>query len=143
MNLLINLTQHTLTKEQFSHKGENLVEITFKPYNGTSKGTVDYVKHLLNFTSLPTKEDIMSRATALADYAEGLLNQAKNDNDNDKLFALVGGAPYLMGALETALKERGIQPLYAYSQRESVETINTDGTVVKTAVFKHIGYIEA
>ena len=141
MNLLVNLTQHTLTKEQFSHKGENLVEITFKPYNGTSKGTGDYVKHLLNFTSLPTKEDIISRATALADYAEGLLNQAKNDND--KLFALVGGPPYLMGALETALKERGIQPLYAYSQRESVETINSDGSVTKTAIFKHIGYIEA
>ena len=141
MNLLINLTQHTLTKEQFYHKGENLVEITFKPYNGTSKGTVDYVKHLLNFTSLPTKEDIISRATALADYAEGLLSQAKNDGD--RLFALVGGAPYLMGALETALKERGIQPLYAYSQRESVETINSDGSVTKTAIFKHIGYIEA
>ena len=141
MNLLINLTQHTLTKEQFSHKGENLVEITFKPYNGTSKGTVDYVKHLLNFTSLPTKEDIISRATALADYAEGLLSQAKNDGD--RLFALVGGAPYLMGALETALKERGIQPLYAYSQRESVETINSDDSVTKTAIFKHIGYIEA
>lgn len=141
MNLIINLTQHTLTNEQFSHNGENLVEITFKPYNGTSKGTVDYVKHLLNFTSLPTKEDIISRATALADYAEGLLNQAKNNND--KLFALVGGAPYLMGALETALKEKGIQPLYAFSQRESVETISADGTVVKTAVFKHIGYIEA
>ena len=141
MNLLVNLTQHTLTKEQFSHKGENLVEITFKPYNGTSKGTVDYVKHLLNFTSLPTKEDIISRATALADYAEGLLSQAKNDGD--RLFALVGGAPYLMGALETALKKRGIQPLYAYSQRESVETINSDGSVTKTAIFKHIGYIEA
>lgn len=141
MNLIINLTQHTLTKEQFSYNGENLVEITFKPYNGVSKGSTDYVKHLLNFTSLPTRDEIISRATALADYASGLLDQAKNNND--KLFAIIGGAPYLMGALETALKERGIQPLYAYSQRESVETINTDGTVVKTAVFKHIGYIEA
>lgn len=141
MNILINLTQHTLTKEQFSHNGENLVEITFKPYNGISKGSIDYVKHLLNFTSLPTKDEISKRAAALADYAEGLLNQAKNDND--KLFALIGGAPYLMGALETALKERGIQPLYAYSQRESVETINADGSVTKTAIFKHMGYIEA
>ena len=141
MNLLVNLTQHTLTKEQFSHNEENLVEVTFKPYNGVSKGSTDYVKHLLNFTSLPTRDEIIKRAAALADYASGLLDQAKNNND--KLFAIIGGAPYLMGALETALKERGIQPLYAYSQRESVETINTDGTVVKTAVFKHIGYIEA
>ena len=141
MNILVNLTQHTLTREQFSHNGEDMVEITFKPYNGVSKGSTDYVKHLLNFTSLPTRDEIISRATALADYAEGLLSQAKNDGD--RLFALIGGAPYLMGALEQKLKERGIQPLYAYSQRESVETINSDGSVTKTAIFKHIGYIEA
>lgn len=141
MNLLVNLTQHEMTGDQYKLNDENLVEIKFKPYNGISKGSADYVKHMLNFTSLPTKEDIIYKATALADYASGLLNQAKNDGD--KLFALVGGAPYLMGALETALKERGIQPLYAFSQRESVETKNADGTVVKTAVFKHIGYVEA
>lgn len=141
MNLLINLTQHQLTKEQFSHNGEYLAEIKFKPFTDISKGSADYVKHILNFTSLPTRDVINNKAAALADYAEGLLSQAKNDGD--KLFALVGGAPYLMGALETALKERGIQPLYAFSQRESVETINADGSVVKTAIFKHIGYIEA
>ena len=140
-NLIINLTQHEMVKDQYFLNGEELIEIKFKPYNGVSKGSADYVKHMLNFTSLPTRDEIISRATALADYAEGLLSQAKNDND--RLFALVGGAPYLMGALETALKERGIQPLYAFSQRESVETINADGTVVKTAVFKHKGYIEA
>lgn len=141
MNLLINLTQHEMTEDQYKYNDENLVEIKFKPYNGISKGTADYVKHLLNFTSLPTRDEINKRAVALADYASGLLDQTKNNGD--KLFALVGGAPYLMGALETALKERGIQPLYAFSQRESIETRNADGTVVKTAIFKHKGYIEA
>lgn len=141
MNLLINLTQHQLTKEQFSHNGEDMVEVTFKPYNGTSIGSPDYIKKLLNFNSIPSKKEIISKAIALAAYASGLLNQAKNDDD--RLFALIGGAPYLMSPLEEALKNEGITPLYAFSQRESIETVNPDGTVVKTAVFKHIGYIEA
>ena len=141
MNLIINLTQHSMTEEQYKYNDENLVEIKFKPYNGTSLGSPDYVKRLLNFNSKPDKKEIISRAIALAAYASGLLNQAKNNDD--KLFALIGGAPYLMGELEEALKQNGIQPLYAYSERESVETINADGTVIKTAVFKHKGYIEA
>jgi hypothetical protein len=141
MNLIINLTQHSMTEEQYKYNNENLIEIKFKPYNGTSLSSPDYVKKLLNFISIPSKKEIISRAIALAAYASGLLNQAKNDND--KLFALIGGAPYLMGPLEQALKSEGIQPLYAYSERESVETINADGTVIKTAVFKHKGYIKA
>lgn len=141
MNLIINLTQHEMTGDQYKYNDENLVEIKFKPYNGTSAGSPDYVKKLLNFNDMPNKKEIISRAIALAAYASGLLNQAKNADD--KLYALIGGAPYLMGALEEALKEQGIQPLYAFSQRESVETRNADGTVVKTAIFKHKGYIEA
>lgn len=140
-NLIINLTQHVMTQEQYFLNGEKLTEITFKPYNGLGESVHGFVKNCLNFNSKPNKDEIDKRALVLAEYANGLLTQVKSDND--KLFALVGGAPYLMGPLETKLKERGIQPLYAFSQRESVETRNTDGTVVKTAVFKHKGYIEA
>lgn len=140
-NLIINLTQHVMTQEQYFLNNEELTEVKFRPYNGTSMSSPDYVKKLLNFTSIPSKKEIISRAIALAAYASGLLNQAKNDND--KLFALIGGAPYLMGELEEALKQNDIQPLYAYSQRESVETINNDGSVTKTAIFRHKGYIEA
>lgn len=141
MNLIINLTQHSMTEEQYKYNDENLVEIKFKPYNGTSLGSPDYVKKLLTFNSIPSKKEIISNAIALAAYASGLLNQAKNDGD--RLYALIGGAPYLMPPLEEALKQEGITPLYAFSQRESVETRNADGTVVKTAIFKHKGYIEA
>ena len=141
MNLIINLTQHSMTEEQYKYNNEDLLEIKFKPYNGTSVGSPDYIKRLLNFDTIPSKKEIMDRAVALAAYASGLLNQAKNDDD--KLFALIGGAPYLMGPLEEMLKNEGIQPLYAYSQRESVEKVNPDGSVTKTCVFKHAGYIEA
>lgn len=141
MNLIINLTQHEMTGDQYKYNDENLVEIKFKPYNGTSAGSPDYVKRLLNFDTIPSKKEIMDRAVALAAYASGLLNQAKNDDD--KLFAMIGGAPYLMGPLEEMLKNEGIQPLYAYSKRVSVETTQPDGSVIKTAKFVHEGYIEA
>ena len=141
MNLIINLTQHEMTGDQYKLNNEDLVEIKFKPYNGTSRGSADYIKKLLNFSNMPSKKEIITRAIDLAAYASGLLNQAKNKDD--KLFALIGGAPYLMGPLEEALKQEGIQPLYAFSQRESVETKNADGSVTKTAIFRHIGYIEA
>lgn len=140
-NLIINLTQHVMTQEQYFLNGEELTEVKFRPYNGTSISSPDYIKKLLNFNSIPSKKEITSNAIALAAYASGLLNQVKDDGD--RLYALIGGAPYLMPPLEEALKQEGITPLYAFSQRESVETRNADGTVVKTAVFKHKGYIEA
>lgn len=57
--------------------------------------------------------------------------------------AMIGGAPYLMGPLEAALKDRGIAPLYAFSERRSIEVKNEAGEVTKTAVFVHLGFVEA
>ena len=139
-NLIINLTQHEMVKDQYFLNGEELIEIKFKPYNGLGESVHGFVKGCLNFNYKPDKVEIERRALVLSEYAKGLLDQVKGDND--KLYALVGGAPYLMSALEAALKERGIQPLYAFSQRESVEKVNPDGSVTKTAIFKHAGYIE-
>jgi len=46
-----------------------------------------------------------------------------------------------MGALERALQKRGIKPLYAFSERVSVEKV-IDCVVVKTNEFKHMGFVE-
>lgn len=35
------------------------------------------------------------------------------------------------------------EPVYAFSRRESVERTGENGQVLKTAVFRHIGFIEA
>lgn len=48
-----------------------------------------------------------------------------------------------MGALETELKNRGIQPLYVFSVRDYVEKQNPDSSVIKQNIFKHGGFIEA
>jgi len=46
-----------------------------------------------------------------------------------------------MGPPETALAERGIAPLYAFSMRESAEETQADGTVIKKNRFKHLGFV--
>lgn len=120
---LINLTQHNLTSDQINDFKGDIVKLN-------DKGN-DLLKSLLTFTSLPSSEEITNRAKKLARLAEG----------GDVTHALIGGAPYLMGPLEKELVAVGITPLYSYSERVSVETTNSDGEVVKTNVFKHVGFV--
>jgi hypothetical protein len=62
------------------------------------------------------------------------------DEGEHPTHAMIGGAPWMMAALESALLDAYITPLYAFSVRESVEIAQPDGSVVKTAVFKHVGF---
>lgn len=119
MKKIINLTQHASTAEQ---RAEGVMDALDQ----------NSIKELLTFVSIPTPAEIKSRAETLAKIA------ANNDADA----AMIGGAPYLMSALESALKNRGVKPLYTFSVRESVETVQPDGSVVKTNVFRHAGWVE-
>jgi hypothetical protein len=56
---------------------------------------------------------------------------------------MIGGAPYLMAPLERSLRSVGVYPVYAFSVRESVEQTAPDGTVRKTNVFRHAGFVPA
>lgn len=85
---------------------------------------------LLNFAVLPSSAEICDRAEALATLAAGF----------DA--AMVGGAPYLMGPLVAALGARGIQPLFAFTERRSVEETLPDGSVRKSSVFHHAGWVQ-
>lgn len=117
--MIINLTQHSATVEQVS---AGVVEPERK----------DFVKMLLTFEGIPSKESIYDRAISLAEIAR----------DAEASFALIGGAPYLMSALERALIARNITPVYSFSERVSVETTGPDGTVKKVNEFRHKGFIE-
>jgi hypothetical protein len=115
---IINLTQHQATPEQLT---EGVFEVVDK----------DLVKTLLTFDDLPTEKDIIRRSAKLAAIALAY----------DADAAMIGGAPYLMCHLETALLEEGISPMYSFSKRVSVESANeSTGEVTKTNVFKHIGF---
>lgn len=133
--LAINLTQHELTQEQ---KGD-AYWVKFNSYNGTSS-TIE-IKRLLTFESMPNMEEIQERATSIANIAEGIFLQLDPEGALPHR-AMIGGAPYLMHPLENALKERGIQPMYSFSQRVSIETTNEKGEIIKTSTFKHVGWIE-
>lgn len=111
--MLINLTQHTLASIN-----QPLSNIT--------------VKGLLTFSTCPSTTDLEQRAEHIAVIAEFA----------GATHAVIGGAPYFMPYLERALIERGIRPMYAFSERVAVETVNDDGSVSKTSVFRHGGWIE-
>lgn len=116
---IVNLTQHAATPEQVEQGVEDL----------QGQALAD-LRALLTFNELPTPGSVAARALALAAFAEG--HEA----------AMIGGAPYLMPALEAALLEAGVLPLYAFSRRESLDVPQEDGSVRKVAVFRHLGFVQ-
>ena len=115
---ILNLTQHAPTPEQVA---EGVFDIEDR----------SEILRLLNFTTLPTGQEVKDRAARLADIAMELSAQA----------VMVGGAPFFMPALAEVIDARGIEVLFAYSERVSVETAQEDGSVTKTSVFKHVGFV--
>ena len=127
--IILNFTQHTLTKEQI----DSLVAEGFTLKNMEAEAEApERLKDLLTFTRCPSREELEFRARALADYAQ-IYCEATD--------VVIGGAPYFMGALETALLERGIKPRYAFTERVVVESVNQDGSTTKTSVFRHSGWV--
>lgn len=113
---IVNLTQHSPTAEQ--------VEAGVVVY------VMGAVTALLTFDSLPMVADVWQRARSLAQIAQA----------SGATHAMIGGAPFLMKELEFQLKQVGIVPLYAFSQRISSEEVQPDGSVRKVNVFKHGGF---
>ena len=74
---------------------------------------------------------------------EGRLMDAWNIGREPLCQAMVGGAPYLTDRLVRRLKELGVEPVYALSERVSKEVAGPDGTVTKVQVFEHLGFIRA
>ena len=127
--IILNFTQHALTKEQ----QDSLVAEGFTLKNMENEiEAPEFLKNCLTFTECPSREELQLRAEALADYAQ--IHCEATD-------VIIGGAPYFMGALETALLERGIKPRYAFTERVAVETVNPDGSTTKTSVFRHSGWV--
>jgi len=116
---IVNLTQHAPTTEQIEA--------------GVFDGDRTLLLPWLNFTSAPTRAELQDRAAQIADFAASTGADA----------AMLGGAPYLMGPLGRALERHGIQPLFSFTERQSAETIMPDGSVSKTSVFRHVGFVWA
>ena len=120
MKTIVNLTQHQASPAQ-------VIAGVFNTKNA------DAVAILLTFHAIPTAYDIFQKARELARIA----------TDSGAKSAMIGGAPWFMKELEFQLKKVGISPVYAFSTRVSEEEVQADGSVKKTLVFKHIGFVPA
>lgn len=117
---ILNLTQHIATPDQVA---AGVVEPTAKRA----------VQELLTFEELPTPQQIRGRADELA------MRTAATGYTT----AMIGGAPFFMPPLQSALQARGVKVLYAFSKRVSVDEKQADGSNKKTQVFRHAGFVAA
>ena len=120
----INLTQHAATAEQ------------------TAAGVVDLgerdlarLQKLLTFGSPPDEQEIRARADAIAEIAALSSPFPRR--------AMIGGALWLMSPLAVSLWRLGIEPVFAFSVRETEEQKQLDGSIKKIAIFRHAGFIPA
>lgn len=120
--MILNLTQHPATPEQIAAG-------VVAPERDTK---IQIVK-LLTINDLPISAQLQNRADALAEICEGWGHKT----------AMIGGAPFLMSYLEKSLKAAGIKPLYAFSKRVVLESVQENGEVLKKMIFKHLGFVEA
>lgn len=129
MTPILNLTQHLATDDQ---QNAGVVDL---PATDRQR-----LQALLTFDETPTPAEIETRAAQIAELA---LHNGLGGDDDDPLpnQAMIGGAPFLMSALEASLRLRAIAPLYAFSRREVIETPQPDGSVTKTTLFHHLGFV--
>lgn len=128
--MILNLTQHAATPEQI---GAGVVDLPTEQR--------ELLSRLLTFDTPPSAAELANRAEAVAELAA---QNGLGDGDGDDPIVrqgMIGGAPFFMSALERALLERAIDPVYAFSRRESVEEKLPDGSVRKTQVFRHAGFV--
>ena len=138
--VILNLTQHQATPEQ----------IEAGVYDPNQPNAI---KEALTFDTLPTQQELELRVLTLSAlaaeevYWQLLKTRPESEEQlpiEDQMLGMqvmVGGAPYLMPYLEKALKDVNLKAVYAFSKRESVEVVMEDGSVKKTAVFKHLGFV--
>lgn len=130
--MILNLTQHAASVDQIAAGVLDL------PADERAA-----VSALLTFEDCPDTLDIGNRAAALAELAAMSAAWAPHDGAPADAEVMIGGAPWLMAPLEAELRALHMQPVYAFSRRESVDAIQPDGSVRKTAVFRHAGWVPA
>lgn len=119
---IVNLTQHTASEAQ---RADGVTDL-----EGDRRAELIA---LLTFDALPTPAEVERRATEIASLAKSAGAEC----------AMVGCALWLVAPLSRALLERGIQPRFAFSRRVSEEVTLPDGSVKKTQVFVHEGWVDA
>ena len=127
--MIINLTIHPATTAQIE---AGVVDLPDHQYH--------VLRNLLLFEEIPTQREIATRARKIRLLAETAVKPGSSCR------VMLGGAPFLMAALERELEDPispggcRFAPVYAFSQRVSEEITTPDGEVKKVSTFKHLGF---
>ena len=128
---ILNLTQHPASPEQIAAgvidlegaDKERLTDLlTFELVNGQPPSWA-YV--------LETAGEIARLAKQRSLMAQDCLIES----------AMIGGAPYLMGPLARSLAYVGMSTVFSFSVRKTSEQVQPDGSIRKTSVFRHAGFV--
>ena len=132
MSMIVNLTQHPATPDQLA---AGVVDL--------AGDELAILKDALTFGELPNEQEIRDRADFIAELAA--MNGLGGDEGDSPMpdQAMIGGAMWLMAPLASALRVRSIEPLFAFSVRETEEHAQPDGSVRKVAIFRHAGFVPA
>lgn len=134
MRPVLNLTLHKATPDQVKDGVHDL-----------SVEDARMVGNLIVFTSIEdarSHEERYKRAAKVAGIArDARYSGYKPPQTGRYMTAMIGGAPWLQGYLEGALKRVGIEPVYSFSMRDKVEEEQEDGSVRKSGVFRYLGMI--
>jgi hypothetical protein len=124
--IILNLTQHSASADQ--------IAVGVVDFSGAELAAL---RSALTFDALPGAQEIRVRAEFIAELAATVA--AKTGARS----AMIGGALWLMAPIAAALRARGIEPVFAFSVRETEEQVQSDGSVRKVAVFRHAGFVPA
>ena len=129
---ILNLTQHNATPDQISAGVVAMDEKTTAP-----------VRRLLTVETMPCREEVQDRAYQIAQLVKDYVTEGRLFDSAGGIRVMIGGAPWLMSSLEEELQKCGFSVLYAFSVRESIDVVGDDGSVKKTGVFRHAGFVPA
>lgn len=150
-NYIINATQHVATGEQR--------EAGVETFGSHGSWDLDDLKAALTVVGLPTAEALDEKVNLLTRMLEDEWDKANTwhtyalanyHNEEDIPYiqtitkkVMLGGYFPLVIKLTEALKSKGWTVVFSHTERQSVETTDDAGNVVKTAIFKHVGFVEA
>jgi hypothetical protein len=121
--MIVNLTQHLATPEQVA---DGVVDLP--------QAEREKLCELLTFNAPPTYEELFDRAASVIELSKMVFPYADT--------VMIGGATFFMAPLERAFAhEAGIETVYSFSRRESVDQPQADGNVKKVTVFRHVGWV--
>jgi hypothetical protein len=149
-NYSIHVTEEEMMEEYYSIHGHypHIVNATRHPASSdqVAAGVVEPQDHakedmidIMTFDECPPGHVVTEKARR---FAKIVVDQVER---HQAAKVMIGGAPFFMSPVVEAIKDVApyIEVVYAFSQREAVETIEDDGSVTKKTVFVHKGFVPA